>query len=102
MNRIIHRIKHEVRYYRALLTHPRTPRLSRWLLGGALAYLVSPIDLIPDMIPVLGHLDDVLIVPGLVWAAIALIPRDVKAECRARAAMGAAKARYGEPSCGPQ
>jgi len=87
MKGIIQRIKHELRYYRALLTHPRTPRLSRWLLGGALAYLVSPVDLIPDVIPVLGHLDDLLIVPGLVWAAVALIPRDVKSECRARATL---------------
>jgi len=85
MKGIVQNIMRELRYYRLLLVHPRTPRLSRWLLGGALAYLVSPVDLIPDVIPVLGHLDDLLIVPGLVWAAVALIPRDVKAACRAQA-----------------
>ncbi len=78
------RIRRELTYYRALFTHPRSPRISRWLLGGAIAYLVSPIDLIPDFIPILGQLDDLLIVPGLVFAALAFIPADVKAECRAQ------------------
>lgn len=66
---------------RALLAHPGTPWLPRVLLGAALVYLVSPIDLIPDFIPVLGFLDDLLIVGGLVALALALVPADVKAEC---------------------
>ena len=84
MQAYLHRIRREMAYYRALFTHPRSPRISRWLLGGAIAYLVSPIDLIPDFIPVFGQLDDLLIVPGLVIAALAFIPADVKAECRAQ------------------
>jgi uncharacterized membrane protein YkvA (DUF1232 family) len=84
MKEILDRVKREVAYYRALFTHARTPRLSRWLLGGALAYLVSPIDIIPDFIPVLGQLDDLLIVPILIYAAVAFIPASVKAECRSR------------------
>jgi len=63
---------------------PRIPWLSRILLGGAIAYTVSPIDLIPDFIPVLGHLDDLLIVPLLVWLALRMIPdrviRDARSE----------------------
>ncbi|MCX7003518.1 MAG: DUF1232 domain-containing protein [bacterium] len=55
-------------------------------MAGALAYLVSPIDLIPDFIPVLGQLDDLLIVPLLIYAALACIPADVKADCRAQTA----------------
>ena len=51
-----------------------------------MAYLVSPIDIIPDFIPVLGQLDDLLIVPILIYAAVAFIPASVKAECRARTA----------------
>jgi uncharacterized membrane protein YkvA (DUF1232 family) len=65
-----------------LMIHPKTPKLSRWLIGGAIAYLLSPIDLIPDWIPVLGQLDDLLIVPLLIWAALVIIPSSVKKECR--------------------
>jgi len=82
VRKILKSAKRELAYYRALFTHARTPRLSRWLLAGALAYLVSPIDLIPDFIPVLGQLDDVLVVPLLIYAALAFIPASVKAECR--------------------
>ena len=53
--------------------------------------LVSPIDIIPDFIPVLGQLDDLLIVPILIYAAVAFIPASVKAECRARTARLAAE-----------
>lgn len=81
---LIDRVRNEVRYYRALLAHPSTPRASRWLLAFAIACLVSPIDLIPDAIPFLGQLDDLLIVPGLVGLAVAFIPAAVKAECRLR------------------
>lgn len=78
------RCQREIGFYRAVLNDPRTPRGARWLLGLALAYAVSPVDLIPDFIPVLGHLDDVLLVPLLIWLALRLIPKDVLAEHRSR------------------
>lgn len=78
------RIRREVRVWLLVLKDPRTPRVSKWLLGAALAYLASPVDLVPDFIPVLGQLDDLLIVPGLVWLATRFIPHVVVAECRER------------------
>jgi len=81
----IKRIRREVRVWFLVLKDPRTPRVSKWLLGAALAYLASPVDLIPDFIPILGQVDDLVIVPGLVWLATRFIPRAVIAECREKA-----------------
>lgn len=65
--------------------HPDTPWFAKALAAFVVAYALSPIDLIPDFIPVLGYLDDALLLPGLIWLNIRLIPRDVLQECRARA-----------------
>src|SRR3990172_5928586 len=80
-----------IQAYRLMLDHPRTPRLSKILLGLAVAYAVTPIDLIPDFIPVIGHLDDVLIIPALVWMALCFIPSEVRKECRMAAEAGKVK-----------
>ena len=65
--------------------HPRTPWYAKVFIAGVVAYAVSPIDLIPDFIPVLGHLDDLVLVPLGIVVAIRMIPPDVMAECRVRA-----------------
>ncbi|RST45714.1 YkvA family protein [Variovorax sp. DXTD-1] len=65
--------------------HPGAPWFAKALAAFVVAYALSPIDLIPDFIPVLGYLDDALLLPGLIWLNIRLIPRDVLEECRARA-----------------
>lgn len=65
---------------------PRTPWYAKVLAGGVAAYALSPIDLIPDFIPVLGYLDDLLILPVGIALAIRAIPSEVLVDCRAEAA----------------
>ncbi|WP_018900251.1 YkvA family protein [Rhizobium sp. 2MFCol3.1] len=64
----------------------RVPWYAKAVAGGVAAYALSPIDLIPDFIPVLGYLDDLLIVPLGITLAVRLVPSDVMAELRADAA----------------
>lgn len=75
-------LKRELRVYQLVLRDPRTPTVAKLFLGLAVGYILLPFDLIPDFIPVIGHLDDVVIVPGLVWFALRLIPAEIVAECR--------------------
>jgi len=75
-------IKQEFAVYRLVLKHPQTPWISKVFLGLAIAYLLLPFDLIPDFIPVLGQLDDVLIIPVLVTIALLAIPKEVIDSCR--------------------
>ncbi|WP_363318783.1 YkvA family protein [Microcoleus sp. CAWBG51] len=64
----------------------RVPWYARVLAGVTVAYAFSPIDLIPDFIPILGYLDDLIIVPLGIWLVIKMIPPQVLAECREKAA----------------
>jgi uncharacterized membrane protein YkvA (DUF1232 family) len=70
---------------------PRTPWPARILAACIAAYALSPVDLIPDFIPVLGYLDDLLIVPLGILAVVRLIPAPLLAEHRTAAALIAAK-----------
>ena len=65
--------------------HPNTPFLAKAVCVFAVAYALSPIDLIPDFIPVLGYVDDVLLLPSLIWLAVRLLPANVIQECRVQA-----------------
>jgi uncharacterized membrane protein YkvA (DUF1232 family) len=65
---------------------PRTPWYAKALVFFVVAHTFSPIDLIPDFIPVLGYLDDLIITPGGIWLAVRLIPAEVLAEARVTAA----------------
>lgn len=62
--------------------HPGTPWYAKAIGAFVVAYALSPIDLIPDFIPVLGYVDDILLLPGLIWLAIRLTPANVIASCR--------------------
>ena len=65
---------------------PRTPWYAKALIYFVVAHTFSPIDLIPDFIPVLGYLDDLIITPGGIWLAVQLIPPEVLEEARAMVA----------------
>jgi uncharacterized membrane protein YkvA (DUF1232 family) len=64
---------------------PRTPLVAKLLAGIIVAYAFSPIDLIPDFIPVLGYLDDFILLPIGIWFVLKLIPEAVMAESREKA-----------------
>ena len=64
---------------------PRVPWYAKLLAAAVVAYALSPIDLIPDFVPVLGYLDDLIIVPVGIILALRMVPPDVLEECRARA-----------------
>jgi uncharacterized membrane protein YkvA (DUF1232 family) len=64
---------------------PRTPRAAKIVMGLAATYALSPIDIIPDFVPLIGWLDDFIIVPIGIRYAMKLIPKDLLAEFRARA-----------------
>jgi uncharacterized membrane protein YkvA (DUF1232 family) len=63
-------------------SHPQTPWYAKAMGGLVVAYALSPIDLIPDFIPVLGYLDDVIILPVLIWLTVRLLPPQVLVEAR--------------------
>ncbi|MBN2391938.1 MAG: DUF1232 domain-containing protein [Anaerolineae bacterium] len=63
---------------------PRTPWGARIFAAIVVGYAFSPIDLIPDFIPMLGYLDDLILVPFGIWLALKMIPPEVMAESRAR------------------
>jgi uncharacterized membrane protein YkvA (DUF1232 family) len=66
--------------------HPHTPWYAKVLLIFVIGYALSPIDLIPDFIPVLGYIDDLIILPLGISIALKMIPKEVILECRGKAA----------------
>lgn len=82
IKRLCRRAQKEIRTYRLALDDPRTPKNAERLLRVMLVYLLSPLDLIPDAIPILGLIDDVILIPGLFLTVWWPIPRAVWADCR--------------------
>ena len=76
-------VTREIRIYQRALRHERTPWPAKALLWLAVTYALSPFDIIPDFIPVLGQIDDLLLVPALVMLALKIIPPEIIQECRA-------------------
>jgi uncharacterized membrane protein YkvA (DUF1232 family) len=76
--------KRELIVYQRALRDERTPLPAKLFLALAVGYLCMPFDLIPDFIPVIGYLDDAIVVPALVFAALRLPPREIVSEHRKR------------------
>lgn len=74
---------------------PRTPWYVKALIFFVVAHTFSPIDLIPDFIPILGYLDDLIITPVGLWLAVRLIPAEVMADAQATAAAQGVNGRVG-------
>ena len=81
----VKKLKSEIQVLSIAFSDPRTPWTAKLLIGLTIGYLLSPIDLIPDFIPVLGILDDLILVPLLITASIKLIPEIVIIEARLEA-----------------
>ena len=79
------RLKTETFALYLVARHPGTPWYAKLFVTGIVAYAFSPFDLIPDFVPVLGYLDDLILIPMGIALAIRMVPPSVLAECRARA-----------------
>jgi len=78
-------LKTQLKVYQLLLKDPRTPALAKLLLWLAVGYALLPFDVFPDFVPVVGHLDDLVIVPALVILALKMVPREALDDCRLKA-----------------
>ena len=90
LDRLARRLALEVHTLWLVFRHRETPLPVKALLILLLAYLASPVDLIPDVIPVLGMLDDLVVAAFALWLAYRLTPPHVIEECRAKASEAAA------------
>jgi uncharacterized membrane protein YkvA (DUF1232 family) len=78
-----HALKRDVHAIYLAAHHPGVPWYAKLLAIVVAGYALSPIDLIPDFIPVLGYVDDLIIVPLGIWLVVWLVPKEIMAECRA-------------------
>lgn len=84
----VRELKTEIAALGYACTDPRTPWYSKVLALSVVAYALSPIDLIPDPIPVVGYLDDLVLLPLGILLVVRLVPPFVMADCRERARTG--------------
>ena len=94
LKQVARRLKKETYAVYLASIDQRVPWYARILAAFTVAYAFSPIDLIPDFIPILGYLDDLIIVPVGIWLVLKMIPPQVLAECRQKAA---AQIQRGKP-----
>jgi len=82
LKKVTEKVRAELVVYQRIMADKRTPVISKLLLWLAIGYLLLPFDLIPDFIPVIGHLDDLILVPTLVILALKLVPDQLIEEHR--------------------
>lgn len=82
----LHALKNDAYILYLAFKHPHTPSLSKILVGLIVAYTLSPIDLVSDFIPLLGYVDEMILIPIFLSIAYRLIPASILAECRLLAA----------------
>jgi uncharacterized membrane protein YkvA (DUF1232 family) len=90
---IVRWFKLELIVYQRVLRDKRTPFAAKLFLALAIGYFCMPFDLVPDFIPVVGHLDDAIIIPALVFAAVRSLPREIVSEHREQVAREADRVR---------
>ncbi len=82
LNKVMAGLKKELKVLKSVAVHPRLPLRCKLLAGFLLAYALSPIDLIPDFIPVLGQLDDLVVIPAGLWILYRMVPAEIMDEVR--------------------
>ncbi len=82
LKKIAAKLKAEFKFYQRLQQHPETPKLAKALLWLAIGYVLMPFDLIPDFLPVIGQLDELVVIPLLLYFAVKLTPQTVIEACK--------------------
>lgn len=80
------RLKTEMVALSLAVRHPGTPWYARFVVAGVVAYAVTPVDFFPDVVPILGFVDDLVFIPLALALAVKFVPDAVLADCRGRAA----------------
>ena len=81
----VEELKYDVSALYLVYKRKDVPVYAKIMIVVTIAYALSPIDLIPDFIPVLGYLDDIILVPFFIYISLKLIPKEIMAECREQA-----------------
>lgn len=89
------RLKTEMVALSLAVRHPGTPWYAKLVVAGAVAYAVTPVDFFPDVVPILGFIDDLIFIPLALALAVKFVPDAVLVDCRGRAAEIAARHRLG-------
>ena len=79
-----HELKLELLALALAARHPLTPWYAKFVVAGCVAYALTPVDLIPDALPIVGFIDDLIFIPLAIAFAVRFVPAPVLADCRAR------------------